>query len=72
MVVTTSTTAATPLADPNQPAESAATAPGWCDEVARRRNELQSRDDPDPTQAKSNTSGKTRTTVQAQTAYTMR
>ena len=27
---------------------------------------------PDPAQAKSNTSGKARTTVQAQTAYTMR
>jgi hypothetical protein len=37
MVVTTRT-AATPLAEPNQPAESAETRgrPGWCDEVARR------------------------------------
>jgi hypothetical protein len=74
MVVTTSTTAATPLADlePAGRVSGDRGRPGWCDEVARRRNELQSRDDPDPTQAKSNTSGKTRTTVQAQTAYTMR
>ena len=67
MVVTTSTTAATPLAEPNQPAESAGTAAGPAGAMRWPGAET-SRDDPDPTQAKSNTSGKTRTTVQAQTA----